>query len=147
MINVLLNWRMFILIRKFKKIAKKAFGFLLGYGFNERQVDCGALEQNLVFEKGCWTVSICYYEGLSKGYKRCEVVDVIIEYALQDAVLTTPVFGVVEFNKLRANLKSCEKLFGREKVNQLNNVLANLDLERQISIQADFLKNNLNVLK
>ena len=60
-------------------------------------------------------------------------------------VLTVPVFGFVEFNKIGANLKSWDKLFGREKVNQLNNVLTNLDLEKQIAIQAEFLKNNLSV--
>ncbi len=136
-----------MLIRKFKKIAKKDFGFLLKYGFNERQDDFGALGQNLVFEKGYWTVSICYHEGLSEAAKRCEVVDVIIEYALQETVLTVPMFGIVEFNRIRANLKSCDKLFGREKVNQLNNVLTNLDLENQISIQAEFLKNNLTVFR
>ena len=136
-----------MLIRKFNKIAKKDFGFLLQYGFNERQDDFGALGQNLVFEKGCWTVSIGCHEGLSEVAKRCELVDVIIEYALQETVLTVPMFGIVEFNKIRANLKSCEKLFGREKVNQLNNVLINLDLENQISIQAEFLKNNLTVFR
>ena len=134
-------------VRKFKKIAKKYFGFLLKYGFNERYDDFGALEQNLVFEKGCWTVSICYYEGLSEAYKRRETVDVIIEYALQKTVLTVPMFGIVEFNKIGANLKSCDKLFGREKVNQLNNVLTNLDLENQISVQAEFIKNNLTVFR
>lgn len=136
-----------MLIRKFKKIVKKDFGFLLKYGFNERQEDFGALEQNFVFEKGCWTVSICYYEGLSEDAKRREAVDVIIEYALQETVLTVPMFGIVEFNRIGANLKSCDKLFGREKVNQLNNVLTNLDLENQISIQAEFLKNNLTVFR
>ena len=40
-----------MLIKKFKKIAKKDFGFLLQHGFNERQDDFGALVQNLGFEK------------------------------------------------------------------------------------------------
>lgn len=62
-----------MLIRKFKKIAKKDFEFLLKYGFNERQDDFGALEQNLVFEKGCWIVSVCYHEGVSEEAKRCEL--------------------------------------------------------------------------
>ena len=136
-----------MLIRKFKKIAKKDFEFLLKYGFNERQDDFGALEQNLVFEKGCWIVSVCYHEGVSEEAKRCEIVDVIIEYALQETVLTVPTFGIDEFNKIRANLKFCDKLFGREKINQLNNALINLDLENQISIQAEFLKNNLTVFR
>lgn len=70
-------------VRKFKKIAKKNFGFLLNYGFNERQDDFAALEQNLVFEKGCWTVSICYYVGLSEEFKRREIVDVIIEIRIE----------------------------------------------------------------
>ena len=80
---------------------------------------------------------------LSAGH----TVDVIIEYALQETVLTVPTFGIVEFNKIRANLKFCDKLFGREKINQLNNALINLDLENQISIQAEFLKNNLTVFR
>ena len=40
-----------MLIKKFKKIAKKDFGFLLQHGFNERQDAFGALVQNLGFEK------------------------------------------------------------------------------------------------
>lgn len=136
-----------MLIKKFKIIARKNFKFLLEYGFKERQVDYGALEQNLIFEKGPWTVSICYYEALSKEYKRCEVVDVIIEYALQDAACTIPIFGIVEFNKIGANLKSCDKLFGREKINQLNNILINLKMEEQVRIQANFLRNNITALK
>lgn len=136
-----------MLARLFKKIAQKEFSFLLEYGFKKRQVGYGALEQNLVFEKGYWSVSICYYEALSKDFKKCEFVDVVIEYALQNEVATIPVFGVIELNKIRANLKSCEKLFGREKINQLNNILINLDLEEQIRIQSNFLKNNITALK
>ena len=136
-----------MVIRKFKKIVKKEFSFLLEYGFSERQDDFGALEQNFVFEKGSWSVSICYYEGLSKDYKKCEVVDIVIEYALQGTILTVPMFGIVEFNKIGANLKSCDKLFGRDKISQLNQDLANLDLEKQLSIQAEFLKNNLTVFR
>ena len=40
-----------MLIKKFKKIAKKDFGFLLQHGFNERQDAFGALVQNLGFKK------------------------------------------------------------------------------------------------
>ena len=136
-----------MLRKKFKRIARKKFSYLIEYGFNARQDDFGAFEQNLVFEKGSWSVSICYYEGLSKDYKKCEVVDIVIEYALQGTILTVPMFGIVEFNKIRANLKSCEKLFGRDKISQLNKDLANLDLEKQLSIQAGFLKNNITVLE
>ena len=132
-----------MLIRKFKKTAKKNFGFLLEYGFKERQVGYGALEQNLIFEKERWTISICYYECLDQNFKKGEAVDIVLEYKLNNEMSTIPMFGIVEFGKIGANLRACEKLFGREKINQLNSSLVNLDLEEQMSIQANFLKKNL----
>ncbi len=136
-----------MLIRKFKKIVRENFSFLLEYGFTERQVDYGAIEQNLIFNKNNWSISVCFYKGLSNSYKKCECVDVIIEYSLKDSVTIIPVFGIVEFNKISANLKFCDKLFGQKQISLLNDALTNLDLEKQISVQAEFLKNNMAILK
>lgn len=50
-------------------------------------------------------------------------------------------------NKIIADLKSCDRLFGMGKINQLNSSLANSDFEKQIYLQANFLKNNITALK
>ena len=50
-------------------------------------------------------------------------------------------------NKIIADLKSCDRLFGMGKINQLNSSLANSDFEKRIYLQANFLKNNITALK
>ena len=136
-----------MLYNRFKRIVRNQFAFLKDYGFNEKIVDYGAMEQSIVFEKGFWSISISRYQCITENYKKGTAVDVVIEYELNNSGIVVPTFGIVEFDKIGANLKDCDKLFGQDKVNQLNNDLLNANLKEQISVQANFLKENISSLK
>lgn len=126
--------------RKFAKLVTENFAFLIEKGFKQSSSDY-ITEKTIIFEKNDLSIVVNCYIGINENYKKMASVDVVIEYKMDNHQV--PAFGVIEFGKIRNNIRLCDKLFGYEKVKNLIGSLANKDIAEQIKIYGEFLKENI----
>jgi hypothetical protein len=113
---------------KITKLIEQNFRFLVFLGFSVQKYS-GKGDIEVCYSKKQCKIRALYYEGIDDNFR------------------TKSNFSVtIEENERRNNILNCSKVFGKEKIDELNFNLKDRKATEQVVIYADFINKNIALL-